>query len=127
MSVKSAKERYVHDFQSMPQTSLLGKALSTSQGAAFAGERVYVGLVHKARGTGSKAHYHLDETFNYVLEGALKVSMDGEEFVVPKGSLLHIPPKVVHTAVATDDADAVYIVCRDTTSDSSGEPTTVEV
>lgn len=126
-SEKSARQRYVHDFENMPKGSLLGDKLSTSMGAAFTGERVYVGLVTKKRGTGSKAHYHLDETFNYVLEGALKVVMDGEEFIVPKGCLLHIPPKVVHTAVASDEGDAVYLVCRDTTSDASGKPTTVEV
>lgn len=126
-TAKSAQQRYVHDFDNMPKGSLLGDKLSTSMGAAFTGERVYVGLVTKKRGTGSKAHYHLDETFNYVLEGALKVVMDGEEFIVPKGCLLHIPPKVVHTAVASDDGDAVYLVCRDTTSDASGKPTTVEV
>ena len=130
MSAKTgnaARERYVHDFEKMPQGSLLGEKLSTSMGASFTGERVYVGLVTKKRGTGSKPHYHLDETFNYVLQGALKVVMDGEEFIVPKGSLLHIPPKVVHTAVASDEGDAVYLVCRDTTSDGSGEATTVEV
>ena len=123
----SAKQRYVHDFDNMPKGSLLGEKLSTSMGSSFTGERVYVGLVTKKCGTGSKPHFHLDETFNYVLQGALKVVMDGEEFIVPKGCLLHIPPKVVHTAVASDEGDAVYLVCRDTTSDGGGKPTTVEV
>ena len=68
----SAKERYVHHFESMKQANVLGGALSTGMGAAFTGERVYVGIVTKKKGTGSKAHYHLDETFNYVLKGALK-------------------------------------------------------
>ena len=126
-AIMSAKERYVHHFESMKQGNVLGGALSTGMGAAFTGERVYVGIVTKKKGTGSKAHYHLDETFNYVLKGALKVVMDGEEFIVPTGALLHIPPKVVHTAVASDEGDAVYLVCRDTTSDGSGQPTTVEV
>jgi quercetin dioxygenase-like cupin family protein len=127
MSAPSARERYVHHFDAMPQGNVLGGALSTGMGAAFTGERVYVGIVTKKKGTGSKPHYHLDETFNYVLKGALKVVMDGEEFIVPTGALLHIPPKVVHTAVASDDGDAMYLVCRDTTSDGGGEPTTVEV
>ena len=107
MTAKSAKERYVHNFETMKQGNVLGGALSTGMGAAFTGERVYVGIVTKKKGTGSKAHYHLDETFNYVLKGALKVVMDGEEFIVPTGALLHIPPKVVHTAVASDDGDAL--------------------
>jgi quercetin dioxygenase-like cupin family protein len=110
----------------MEKGALLGKT-STSQGSSFTGQRIYCGLVTKKRGTGSKAHYHPDETFNYVLEGALKVNMDGQEFVVPKGSLLHIPPNVVHTAVATDDADATYLVWRDIASEKEGKASTVEV
>ena len=119
------KRQFVHDFRSMPKEATLG-ALSTSQGSSFNGERIYCGLVTKKRGTGSEAHYHPDETFNYVLEGTLKVNMDGQEFLVPKGSLLHIPPNLVHTAVATDDADAVYLVWRDKASEKLGKPTTIK-
>lgn len=123
---KAAKKQYVYDFHHMPKEALLGKT-STSQGASFTGERMYCGLVTKKRGTGSKPHYHPDETFNYVLQGTLKVNMDGQEFPVPKGCLLHIPPGVVHTAVATEEEDAVYLVWRDTTSEKLGKPSTVEV
>jgi quercetin dioxygenase-like cupin family protein len=126
-SAKTAKQRYVHDFENMPKVNLLGDQLSPATGVAFTGERVYVGLVRIPRGTGAKAHYHTDETFNYVMQGTLKVVMDGEEFLVPKGSLLHIPREVVHITGATPDEDAVYLVCRDTTSLASGKPTTVEV
>lgn len=125
-STASARERYVHSLKDMPKKSQLG-TISAGKGASFSGERVYVGLSTKARGSGSKPHYHLDETFNYVLEGTLKVNMDGEEFLVPPGALLHIPPKKVHTAVATDDADVVYLVMRDRSSEATGEPTTIEV
>jgi quercetin dioxygenase-like cupin family protein len=126
-SEKSARERYVHDFENMPKQNLLGDKLSTTVGVSFAGERVYVGVVRVPRGTGAKAHLHPDETFNYVLQGTLKVEMDGETFFVPKGSLLHIPPGVVHVTTATAEEDAVYVVCRDTTSAVQGKPTTVEV
>jgi unsaturated pyranuronate lyase len=121
-----AASRYVYDFHNMKKEALLGKT-STSEGSSFTGERIYCGLVTKKRGTGSKAHYHPDETFNYVLKGALKVNMDGQEFIVPTGSLLHIPPNVVHTAVATNDGDATYLVWRDIASEKDGKPTTVEV
>ena len=85
----SAKERYVHHFESMKQGNVLGGALSTGMGAAFTGERVYVGIVTKKKGTGSKAHYHLDETFNYVLKGALKVVMEDRKSTRLNSS--HIP------------------------------------
>lgn len=121
-----SKRQFVYDFRTMKKEALLGKT-STSEGSSFTGERIYCGLVTKKKGTGSKPHYHPDETFNYVLDGALKVNMDGQEFVVPTGSLLHIPPNVVHTAVATDDGDATYLVWRDTVREKEGKPVTIEV
>jgi quercetin dioxygenase-like cupin family protein len=123
---QSGKRQFVYDFQNMKKEALLGKT-STSEGSSFTGERIYCGLVTKKRGTGSKPHYHPDETFNYVLKGALKVHMDGQEFVVPTGCLLHIPPNMVHTAVATDEGDVTYLVWRDIVSEKEGKPTTVEV
>lgn len=122
----TTQRQFVYDFNSMKKEAVLGK-LSTSEGSSFTGERIYCGLVTKKRGTGSKPHYHPDETFNYVLQGALKVNMDGQEFVVPTGQLLHIPPNMVHTAVATDDGDVTYLVWRDIASEKIGKPTTVEV
>ena len=120
-----AKNKYVHDLHKMPKTAVLGKT-STGQGASFNGDRIYCGLVTKKTGTGSKPHFHPDETFNYVLKGALSVRMDGLEFVVPTGSLLHIPANMVHTAVATDDGDATYLVWRDRVAEKQGKPITTE-
>jgi len=120
------KRQYVHDFRTMKKEAMIGKT-STSEGSSFTGERIYCGLVTKRPGTGSKPHYHPDETFNYVLQGTLKVEMDGQQFLVPKGCLLHIPPNVVHTAVATDEEEAVYLVWRDRVGEKSGQPSVVEV
>ncbi|MBI2295062.1 MAG: cupin domain-containing protein [Betaproteobacteria bacterium] len=120
------KNQYVVDFHNLPRTATLGNT-STGEGSSFTGERIYCGLVTKKKGTGSKPHYHPDETFNYVLKGALKVNMDGQEFAVPTGCLLHIPPNMVHTAVATDDGDAVYLVWRDRVNEKQGKPITIEV
>jgi len=48
---------------------------------------------------GAKPHYHKVSTeLYYVLEGEGTVTVDGEEHTVGKGSLLHIPPGVVHSA-----------------------------
>jgi hypothetical protein len=38
-SGKSAKQRYVDDFQNMPKSALPGEKLSASMGVAFTGER----------------------------------------------------------------------------------------
>jgi len=117
---------YVIDFHRMEKTSTLGK-ISTGEGASFNGERIYCGLVTKKKGTGSKPHFHPDETFNYVLQGALKVNMDGRDFTVPAGCLFHIPANMVHTAIAADDGDATYLVWRDRVAEKQGQPITTEV
>ena len=128
MSVNSEKpgSKYVIDFGNMEKKPTLGKT-STGEGASFNGDRIYCGLVTKKKGTGSKPHYHPDETFNYVLKGALQVHMDGQDFVVPTGCLFHIPANMVHVAVATDDGDATYLVWRDRVAEKSWQPITTEV
>ncbi len=48
---------------------------------------------------GAREHYHKRSTeLYYVLEGDGVVLLDGEEHPVRKGSLVHIPPGVVHGA-----------------------------
>ncbi|MDP1589229.1 MAG: cupin domain-containing protein [Prosthecobacter sp.] len=48
---------------------------------------------------GAKLHYHQRSTeLYYVLEGGGCVMLDGVEQPVSKGSLVHIPPGVVHGA-----------------------------
>ena len=126
MTTQAKKNKYVLDLHNQPKTSVLGKT-STGQGASFNGDRIYCGLVTKKTGTGSKPHFHPDETFNYVLQGALKVCMDGMDFVVPTGCLFHIPANMVHTAVATGDGDATYLVWRDRVAEKQGKPITTEV
>ena len=49
---------------------------------------------------GAKEHYHKVATeLYYVLEGSGHVRLDGVEHEVRKGSVVHIPPGVVHGAV----------------------------
>ncbi len=49
---------------------------------------------------GAKEHYHKQGTeLYYVLEGEGAVRLDGVEQPVHKGSMVHIPPGVVHGAV----------------------------
>ena len=55
--------------------------------------------VHAVDIDGAKAHYHKRGTeLYYVLEGEGDVLLDGEPHPVRKGSLVHIPPGVVHGA-----------------------------
>jgi mannose-6-phosphate isomerase-like protein (cupin superfamily) len=48
---------------------------------------------------GAKLHYHKRSTeLYYVLDGSGSIILDGVEQCVDKGSLIHIPPGVVHGA-----------------------------
>ena len=53
--------------------------------------------VHAVDIDGAKLHYHKRITeIYYVLEGSGSLMLDGVEHPVAKGSLVHIPPGVVH-------------------------------
>jgi quercetin dioxygenase-like cupin family protein len=55
--------------------------------------------VHAVDIDGAREHYHkLATELYYVLDGEGVVVLDGEEHAVRKGSLVHIPPGVVHGA-----------------------------
>ena len=58
--------------------------------------------VHAVDIDGAKLHYHKVATeLYYVLAGEGTVSLDGEAHAVRQGSLVHIPPGVVHGATGT--------------------------
>jgi mannose-6-phosphate isomerase-like protein (cupin superfamily) len=55
--------------------------------------------VHAVDIDGAKPHFHKVATeLYYVLDGTGSVTLDGLEREVRKGSLVHIPPGVVHSA-----------------------------
>ncbi len=58
-----------------------------------------VAWVHAVDVDGAKPHYHRRGTeLYYVLEGEGAVVLDGKEHPVRKGSIVQIPPGVVHAA-----------------------------
>ena len=48
-------------------------------------------------------HAHPSEQMTYVLQGALKFFVDGEETIVREGEVLHILPNVPHQSEALED------------------------
>ncbi len=48
-------------------------------------------------------HSHVNEQLSYILEGALKFWIDGQEIVVHAGEVLTIPPNMPHKAEAMED------------------------
>ena len=68
-----------------------------------AGEREMVAQVYLKRGTLIPMHTHDSEQMTYILQGALRFLVEGEEIIVREGEVLHIPSRIPHQAEALDD------------------------
>ena len=84
------------------------------------GDEEVAAWAHAVDIDGARPHYHKRATeLYYVLEGEGTVTLDGEEHPVQSGTMIHIPPGVIHGAVGKmrvlvvgipdiDDADVFY-------------------
>ena len=67
------------------------------------GEREMLAQIYLKKGAVVPMHNHESEQITYVLQGALKFLIGGEEITVREGEVLHIPSWVEHQAEALDD------------------------
>jgi quercetin dioxygenase-like cupin family protein len=67
------------------------------------GERLMTAQVYLKKGALVPKHSHESEQMTYVLQGALKYLIGGEEITVREGEVIHIPSWVDHQAEALDD------------------------
>ena len=68
------------------------------------GEKAMVARVYLKKGCVVPAHSHVSEQVTYILEGALKFEIPGQDdIVVRAGEVLVIPSNVVHSAIALED------------------------
>ena len=104
----------------IPRGKVSGK--SSSVGGALFGEKIIVGLIHKAAGTGSKRHTHPNEQYNFVLEGTLQVDIEDQTVLCPARHCVHIPAGTEHSCVATPDKDVIFFVAKDTRHGLAGPP-----
>ena len=77
-------------------TEMLSRKLVT-------GEREMIAQIYLKRGCVVPNHSHESEQMTYVLQGALKMLVGGEEITVREGEVLHIPTSVSHQVEALDD------------------------
>jgi quercetin dioxygenase-like cupin family protein len=68
-----------------------------------AGDREMLAQIYLKRGALVPMHSHESEQMTYILQGALKVMVGGEEVTVREGEVLHIPSGVRHQAEALED------------------------
>jgi len=67
------------------------------------GERGMLVQIYVKRGCLVPMHAHESEQMIYVLQGALKFLVGGDEMTVREGEVLHIPSGVEHQAEALED------------------------
>jgi quercetin dioxygenase-like cupin family protein len=112
-AVKGGNGRYQFTLAALKDVPA-GTGYSTAHGGVVEGERMLVGYIHKARGTGSRMHAHKNEQFNFVVRGTLVGSVNGKKVVAPAGTLIYIPANAPHTLVASpDDEDVIFIAIKD--------------
>ena len=122
-AIKAGDGRYTFDLARLNAIDA-GPGYSTAHGPVIEGERIQIGLMRVPKGTGGRPHSHPNEQWIYVLEGTLESEVDGVRARVPAGSLIYIPANAVHSAVATPDADVVFLTAKDTSHGISGTPVT---
>jgi quercetin dioxygenase-like cupin family protein len=67
------------------------------------GKDMMLARVLLKKGAHVPLHSHHNEQITYILEGALKFSIEGKEVTVRAGEVLCIPPHVPHEAFALED------------------------
>ena len=67
------------------------------------GEREMLAQVYLKRGCLVPMHAHESEQMTYILQGALRFLIEGEEITVREGEVLHIPSRVPHQSEALED------------------------
>ncbi|HLB44170.1 MAG TPA: cupin domain-containing protein [Candidatus Limnocylindrales bacterium] len=67
------------------------------------GAREMIAQIYLKKGAIVPMHSHESEQMTYVLQGALRFVIGGEEITVREGEVLHIPSWVEHQAEALDD------------------------
>ncbi|HXN22597.1 MAG TPA: cupin domain-containing protein [Candidatus Dormibacteraeota bacterium] len=67
------------------------------------GQDIMLARVLLKKGSHVPMHQHVNEQMTYILAGALKFKIDGEELVVNAGEVLCIPSNMPHEAWALED------------------------
>jgi quercetin dioxygenase-like cupin family protein len=103
---------YLFDLAKVNQI-LGGPDYSTAAGACVEGDRMIVGLMRMAAGTGAEPHSHPNEQWIYILEGTFQAKIGDKQLEAKPGSVLYVPANIVHSGKATQEEDVVFFTCKD--------------
>lgn len=90
-----------------------GPDYSSAVGGCVEGDRMIVGLMRMAAGTGAEPHSHPNEQWIYILEGTFNANVSGKEIVAKPGSVVYVPPNAIHSGRATPECDVLFFTVKD--------------
>lgn len=105
--------QHYYDTKNM-ENRMAGGDYSTANGAWVDGERIIFGEITIPAGTRAEPHSHPNEQFIIVLGGQARFVIDGDEKLVGKGEIVHIPANTIHSTVVEGDEDLLFITAKDT-------------
>ncbi len=73
------------------------------------GENLELVQIFLAKDAVIPRHQHISEEMACPLEGSAKVEVEGKEFTLHKGEVMHVPPSLPHSVVALEDSVILYI------------------
>ena len=111
-ATRAAPGEYVFDLGTVTKI-MGGPAYSTAHGPCVEGDRMIVGLMRMAAGTGAEAHSHPNEQWIYILQGTFRAKIGEQDVEAKAGSVIYVPANVVHSGKATADGDVVFFTCKD--------------
>ena len=109
---RAGQGEYLFDLAKVNQI-LGGPDYSTAAGACVEGDRMIVGLMRMAAGTGAEPHSHPNEQWIYILQGTFQAKIGDKQLEEKPGSVLYVPANIVHSGKATREADVVFFTCKD--------------
>lgn len=73
------------------------------------GEKITMAQLRLSKDCLVPVHHHENEQISVILEGALKVNLEGQEVLAHAGEVLVIPSNVPHSVVAIEDTLAMDV------------------
>jgi quercetin dioxygenase-like cupin family protein len=113
---QAGRGKYVYDPKELQHVQAAPK-YSAIEGVWLAGNMIIVGVQGFAPGKSAVPHQHVNEQWNYVLEGSIDITINGVAAKAGPGSVIYIPANTLHFATADEKVGCKLIVIKDTTGD----------
>ena len=89
----------LHRLEDLPREDMI----EGIQRRFLSGERTTIGQVWFKKGAVVPEHSHESEQMSFIVEGALRFKLAGEDVIVRTGEILAIPSMLPHSAEALED------------------------